>query len=88
MLLPADVGLARRTFVALAHPYVVRQPAVAERLRAAFDQVRGWHRRDLGALARALEDDGLGPSFQTWRGERQGGLARRLFGADRRRGEA
>ena len=84
----ADVGLAGRVFAALAHPGVVRQPALAERLRAAFEQVRRWHRRDLGALARALERDGLGQSFAAWRSEQQGGLARRLFGADRRRGEA
>lgn len=84
----ADVGLAGRVFAALAHPAVARQPALAERLRTALEQVRGWHRRDLGALARALEHDGLGQSFQAWRSDQQGRLARRLFGAGRRRGEA
>jgi hypothetical protein len=53
-----------------------------------LEQVRGWRRRDLGALARALEHDGLGQSFQAWRGGREGGLARRLFGAERRGDEA
>lgn len=81
----ADTVLARRVFAALVHPDVVRQPGLVGQLRAALEVVRGWHRKDVGVLARALEHDGLGQSFRAWQGERQGGLARRLFGVERRR---
>jgi hypothetical protein len=84
----ADTALARRVFAALAHPDVVRQPALEQQLRAPLEQVRRWRRRNLAALARALQRDGLGQSFQDWRGEQEGGLARRIFGVERRRGEA
>jgi len=78
---PADVALARRVFVALADPDVFAQPAVTERLTAAFDRVREWRRRDLGTLARALADDEeMAQLFQAWREEQRSGLARRLFG--------
>ena len=78
---PADVALARRVFVAMTDPDVLDEPALTERLPAAFERVRGWRRRDLGALARALADDEeLARLFQAWRDEQRGGLARRLFG--------
>ena len=78
---PADVALARRVFVALADPDVLAQPALTERLTAAFAQVREWRRRDLGTLARALADDEeMAQLFQAWREEQRSGLARRLFG--------
>ena len=78
---PADVALARRVFVALADPDVFAQPAVTDRLTAAFDRVREWRRRDLGTLARALADDEeMAQLFQAWREEQRSGLARRLFG--------
>ena len=78
---PADVALARRVFVAMTDPDVLDQPALTERLPAAFEQVRGWRRRDLGALARALADDEeMARLFQAWRDEQRSGLARRLFG--------
>ena len=78
---PADAALARRVFVALADPDVLAQPAVTERLTAAFEQVREWRRRDLGTLARALADDEeMAQLFQAWREEQRSGLARRLFG--------
>jgi len=78
---PADVALARRIFVALADPDVLAQPALTERLTAAFGQVRGWRRRDLGTLAGALAGDEEMPQlFQAWREEQRSGLARRLFG--------
>ena len=78
---PADVALARRVFVALADPDVLAQPALTERLTAAFEQVREWRRRDLGTLARALADDEeMAQLFQAWREEQRSGLARRLFG--------
>jgi GTPase-associated protein 1 len=78
----ADVALARRVFVALADPDVLAQPALTERLTAAFEQVRGWRRRDLGTLARALAgDEEMAQLFQAWREEQRSGLARRLFGA-------
>jgi hypothetical protein len=82
----ADTGLARRVFAALAHPDVTRRPALVGQLRVPLERVREWHRRDLADLARALEQDGLGRPFQDWRGEQPAGLARRLFGVDRRRG--
>jgi len=84
--LRADTGLARRVFAALVHPDVVRRPALVQLLRAPLERVRGWHRRDLAVFARALQDDGLGQAFQAWRGEQPTGLARRLFGVERRRG--
>jgi hypothetical protein len=78
---PADVALARRVFVAMTDPDVLDEPALTDRLPAAFERVRGWRRRDLGALARALADDEeLARLFQGWRDEQRGGLARRLFG--------
>jgi GTPase-associated protein 1, N-terminal domain type 2/GTPase-associated protein 1, C-terminal domain/GTPase-associated protein 1, middle domain len=78
---PADVALAMRVFVALADPDVLAQPALTERLTAAFEQVREWRRRDLGTLARALADDEeMAQLFQAWREEQRSGLARRLFG--------
>jgi hypothetical protein len=85
---PADVALAMRVFVALADPDVLAQPALTERLTAAFEQVRRWRRRDLGTLARALADDeDMAQLFQAWREEQRSGLARRLFGAGNRQGE-
>jgi hypothetical protein len=79
---PADVALARRVFVAMTDPDVLDEPALTDRLPAAFEQVRGWRRRDLGALARALAyDEELAQLFQAWRDEQRSGLARRLFGA-------
>lgn len=86
--LRTDVGLARRVFVALAQPDVARQPALAERLRAAFERVREWRRRDLDVLARTLENDGLGQSFQAWRDAQRGRRKGRLFGGQQRREEA
>jgi hypothetical protein len=78
---PPDVTLARRVFVAMTDPDVVDQPALTDRLPAAFGRVRGWRRRDLGLLARALADDEeLADLFQAWRDEQRSGLARRLFG--------
>jgi GTPase-associated protein 1, N-terminal domain type 2/GTPase-associated protein 1, C-terminal domain/GTPase-associated protein 1, middle domain len=82
--MPADTGLARRVFAALVHPDVTRYPALVEQLRAPFERVRGWHRRDLAALARALEPDGLGPAFRAWRGEQQARRGRGFFGGERR----
>jgi hypothetical protein len=86
---PADIALARRVFVALADPDVLAQPTLTERLTAAFEQVRRWRRRDLGTLARALAgDEDMAQLFQAWREEQRSGLARRLFGAGNRPGEA
>jgi len=94
--LRADVGLARQVFAALTQPDVMRQPALADGLPVAFNRVLQWRRRDLGVLTRALEDDGLGQSFQDWReGQRdahreaqRAGRRRWPFGGDRRREEA
>ena len=64
----ADAGLARRTFVALAHPDVLAQPVLTEWLAGAFEQVSKWRRRDLTALGQAFDGDGpLAASFQAWR---------------------
>jgi hypothetical protein len=89
-----DVPLAARVFTAFVHPDVAVQPGLAERLEITFEQVREWRRRDLSALARALEHDKeLAALFQAWREEQRTGLARKLFGggpgapADRRREE-
>jgi GTPase-associated protein 1, N-terminal domain type 2/GTPase-associated protein 1, C-terminal domain/GTPase-associated protein 1, middle domain len=77
----ADIALARRVFAALADPDVRAQAALSEPLSEAFEQVRGWHRRELGDLAHALEkNDELARSFRDWRQARRGGLARRLRG--------
>ena len=98
--LRADVRLARQAFAALTQPDVMRQPALADGLPAAVNRVLQWRRRDLAVLTRALEDDGLGESFQDWRdGQRdarrdarrdtqRAGRKRWPFGGDRRREEA
>lgn len=93
--LQPDVALAGTIFAALADQDVLAQPALTERLAAAFERVREWRRRDLSALARALDHPNeLGESFRAWRDEQRSGLARKLFGpssrqvADRRREEA
>jgi GTPase-associated protein 1, N-terminal domain type 2/GTPase-associated protein 1, middle domain/GTPase-associated protein 1, C-terminal domain len=80
--LQPDVLLAERVFAALGDQDVLAQPALSERLADVFEQVRGWRRRDLGALGHALgHSDELTASFRAWRDERRGGLARRLFGS-------
>jgi hypothetical protein len=77
----ADTALARRVFAALAHPDVLGQPALGERLTAAFEQVRRWRRHDLGTLAKAMENDAdLAQSFREWREARRGKLARKFLG--------
>jgi len=94
--LRADVRLARQVFAALTQPDTMRQPALADGLPVALNRVLQWRRRDLGVLVRALEDDGLGQSFQDWReGQRdaqrdaqRAGRRRWPFGGDRRREEA
>ncbi len=66
--LQADAGLARRTFVALAHPDVLAQPVLTEWLAGAFEQVSKWRRREVAALGQAFDGDGpLATSFQAWR---------------------
>jgi hypothetical protein len=76
-----DIALAERVFASLSHPDVVAQPALANQMATAFERVRTWHRRDIGALARALGDDRESAKrFQAWRTMNRGGLARKLFG--------
>ena len=83
--LPADVGLARRTFVALAHPDVLAQPVLAEWLSGAFEQVTKWRRRDLAALGQTFEgDEQLARSFRAWRDAHRGALTRKLLGGGSR----
>lgn len=83
-----DIALARRVFPALARPDPTWPPALTEGLLTAFDRVLQWRRRELGALVRDLEDDGLGQEFAEWRDTRRGGAKRRLLRGNRRREEA
>jgi hypothetical protein len=79
--MPADIPLAWSVFSARCHPEVLAQPALSERLAAAFEQVRRWSRRDLGALARSMDNDAeLVASFRKWRKAGQGRLARKFSG--------
>jgi hypothetical protein len=79
--LPPDIALARRLFVALAHPEVFARPLLNEWLIASFERVRRWRRRDLNALAQALESDAeVAQSFKAWRDAHRGGLARKILG--------
>jgi hypothetical protein len=65
----ADVALAARVFAARTDPGVAGQPAQASQLAAACEPVRSWPRRDLAALARALDSDRAAAKlFGTWRG--------------------
>ena len=78
---PADVTLAQRVFTAMADPDVLAEASLSEPLTAAFEQVRGWRRRDLGTLAQAWPDDHrTAEAFRAWREARRGPLARRLLG--------
>lgn len=82
--MPPDIALARRVFIALAYPEVFAQPQFGEWLTMSFEQVRKWHRRDLSALAQALENDaGMTQPFKAWRDARRGTLARKLLGGAR-----
>jgi hypothetical protein len=82
--MPPDIALARRVFIALAYPEVFAQPQFGEWLTMSFEQVRKWHRRDLNALAQALENDaGMTQPFKAWRDARRGTLARKLLGGAR-----
>jgi len=82
--LPADVGLARRTFVAITHPDVLAQPVLVEWLAGVFEQVSRWRRRDLAALGQTFEDDDqLARSFRAWRDAHRGVLTRRLLSEKR-----
>jgi hypothetical protein len=79
-----DIALARRVFIALAHPEVFAQPQFGEWLTTSFEQVRKWHRRDLSALAQALENDaGMAQPFKAWRDAHRGALARKFLGGAR-----
>jgi len=79
-----DVALARRVFIALAHPEVFAQAQFGEWLSTSFEQVRRWHRRDLSALAQALENDaGMAQPFKAWRDAHRGALARKFLGGPR-----
>jgi len=60
-----DIALARRVFIALAHPEVFTPPQFGEWLTSSFEPVRKWHRRELSALAQALENDaGMAQAFK------------------------
>jgi hypothetical protein len=77
----AGVALARRVFAAAARPEVVAQPQLSEWLSRSFEQAGKWRRRDLNALARALEDDPeLAQSFRSWLDAHRGALARKILG--------
>ncbi len=73
--------LAARIFTALADPELQRRPELADQLKAAFERVRDWHRRDLGYLGSLLSGNpALAQQFQAWRESHRGGLARKLLG--------
>jgi hypothetical protein len=64
----ADAALARQVFAASRDPLLAAQPALGEQLMTAFEPVRQWSRRDLGRLARSMDDDPeLAQSFHHWR---------------------
>jgi hypothetical protein len=75
-----DASLAARVFTALTDPGL--RPELAGQLEAAFEQVRGWHRRDLGLIGHLLSGKPeVAKQFQAWRESQRGGrLARKLFG--------
>ena len=82
--MPPDIALARRVFIALAHPEVFAPPQLGEWLTRSFESVRKWHRRDLSALAQALENDaGMAQPFKAWRDAHRGALARKFLGGAR-----
>lgn len=77
----ADIRLARRVFIASRHPVLAASPALRERLLVAFEPVRRWSRRDLGALAQSMDNDAeLAQAFRQWRKLRRDELARKLRG--------
>jgi hypothetical protein len=77
----ADIGLARRVFTASRHPDLAASPALRERLLDAFEAVRRWNRRDLGALAQNMDNDTeLAQAFRQWRKPRRDELARKFLG--------
>ncbi len=77
----ADIRLARRVFIASGHPDVAGQPTLREKLTAAFEQVRRWSRRDLGALEQSIDNDAeLAQAFRQWRKARRDELARKFLG--------
>jgi len=74
----ADIRLARRVFIASRHPDLA---ALRERLLDAFEAVRRWNRRDLGALAESMDNDAeLAQAFRQWRKPRRYELARKFLG--------
>lgn len=69
--LRADVPLAARVFIALGDFDVLGGPLEGQ-LTTAFEYVRRWRRRDIGALAQALEGDRDAMNrFEAWREERR-----------------
>jgi hypothetical protein len=76
-----DAMLAARVFTALADPGLQARPELLNQLAAAFEQVRDWHRRDLGHIRHFLsENPEAAKLFQAWRESQRGGLARKLRG--------
>jgi hypothetical protein len=76
-----DGRLAARVFTALADPGLQARPELADQLKASFEQVRDWHRRDLGYLGNLLSGNpAVAQQFQAWRESHRGGLARKLLG--------
>ena len=74
-----DAMLAARVFTAITDPGV--RPGHAERLAAVFEQVRDWHRRDIGYIGHLLSGrPEVAKQFQTWREGQRGGLVRKLLG--------
>lgn len=76
-----DAMLAARVFTALTDPGVQARPELVDQLADAFEQVRDWHRRELGHIRHFLSGNPeVVKLFQAWRESQRGGLTRRLRG--------
>ncbi|MGH3202351.1 MAG: GTPase-associated protein 1-related protein [Streptosporangiaceae bacterium] len=77
----ADIRLARRVFITSRNPELAASPALRDRLLDAFEAVRQWNRRDLGALAQSMDNDAeLAKAFRQWRKPRRDERARKFLG--------
>jgi len=75
-----DARLAARLFTALTRPGF--EPEIEDPLMAAFEQVDGWGRRDLGRIGGYLSDNPeVAKRFQAWREDHGHPLLRKLRGS-------
>ena len=77
-----DPRLAARVFTALADPELQARPDLANQLKAAFEQVHDWPRRELSYIGSHLLSGNptVARQFKQWRESHRGGLARKLLG--------